>query len=449
MNAKHHVVILGGGFGGLHAAKAFHHPDYRVTLLDKRNFHLFQPLLYQVATGGLSPGDIASPLRSVLRRQKNTEVLLGKVTDIDVIAKRVHLRDDTVSYDTLIVATGATHSYFGNPQWETIAPGLKTIEDATELRRKIFFAFEAAERERDPQRQKAWMRFVIIGGGPTGVELAGALGELAHFTLAKDFRRIDPTQAEILLVEGGERILPSYDPRLSQEAVESLNRKGVTVRTHCLVTDLNERFVTFKHACGTETIEAQTILWAAGIQASPLGRILADRTGTDLDRLGRVKVNPDLTLPGYPEILVLGDLAHFADGDGHPLPGVAPVAMQQGDYAITSVSHRLKGTNPPPFVYKDRGSMAVIGRAAAVAQLSGYRITGFFAWLAWLFIHVMHLVEYDNRVLVLIQWAWNYTTKNRGARLITGKEPLPLLNQSDQSEFVTTENSHQSEHVYK
>jgi NADH dehydrogenase len=419
----HRVVIIGGGFGGLYAAKALRHAPVQVTLLDRRNFHLFQPLLYQVATGGLSPGEIASPLRHVLRRSKNTEVLLAEVMDLDPAARRVILRDGATGYDTLIVAAGASHSYFGNDQWEPLAPGLKTIEDATEIRRRILLAFEKAEREPDEKARRAWLTFVVVGAGPTGVELAGALGEIANDTLRHDFRRIDPSSARIFLVEGTDRVLPPYPPDLSAKAEQALIRLNVRPMVSAMVTGIDDTGVTVR--CGThmEHIPARTVLWAAGVQASPLGRVLAERAGAKLDRGGRVIVEPDLTIAGHPEILVIGDLASFTLPGGKPLPGVAPVAMQQGRYAARLVLRRLAGKTLELFHYWDKGSLATIGRAAAVADFGRIHIDGHFAWLTWLFVHLMYLVGFDNRLLVFIKWAFNYFTRNRGARLITGEEP--------------------------
>ncbi len=418
-----HIVIIGGGFGGLYAARTLKDAPVQVSLIDRRNFHLFQPLLYQVATGWLSPADIASPLRAVLKRQRNVQVLLAEATDIDVANRRVLLTDGEVRYDALIVATGARHHYFGNTQWEQFAPGLKTIEDATEIRRRILFAFEAAERESDPERVRSWLTFVIVGGGPTGVELAGTLGELTQDTLRHDFRHINPAESRILLIEGTDRILPAYPAELSTKATAALARLGVTVRTSATVTDVQADIVMLRSNEQSEQISSHTVIWAAGVQASPLGRILATATGAELDRAGRVIVAPDLSLPGHPEVFVIGDLAHYRTQQGQPLPGVAPVAMQQGHYVAEVVRQRLRGQTPPPFHYQDRGSMAIVGRAEAVADIKGWRFSGLLAWLAWLFIHLIHLVEFENRILVVIQWAWNYFTRNRGARLITGESP--------------------------
>ena len=417
--SNHHVVIVGGGFAGLYAAQSLRRAPVRATLIDRRNFHLFQPLLYQVATGGLSPADIASPLRSVLRSQRNVCVLQGEVSGIDAAGRRLLLGDAHIEYDTLIVATGASHHYFGHADWEPLAPGLKSIEDATEIRARVFEAFERAERESDVARRQEWMTFAVVGGGPTGVELAGAIGELAHHTLPKDFRQIDTRQAQVYLIEGTERILPTYDERSSRAAVESLQRLGVTVCMNSVLTDIEPDRVTIRRDGRSETISARTVLWAAGVQASPLGKAVAVATGAELDRQGRVIVEPDLSVPGHPEIFVLGDLAHARQPDGRPLPGVAPVAMQQGAYVVRLIKGRLRGQPTPPFRYRDRGSMAVIGRSAAVAEIGRLRLHGFVAWLAWLFIHLMYLVEFENRLLVLLQWGWNYCTWNRSARLIT------------------------------
>jgi NADH dehydrogenase len=426
MTATHHVVIVGGGFGGLYAAKSLKRAPVRVTLLDRRNFHLFQPLLYQVATGGLSPANIAAPLRAVLRRQRNTTVLLAEATDVDVGRRVVRLSDGEVGYDTLIVATGSGHHYFGHPEWERTAPSLKTVEDATAIRRRVLLAYEVAEREADPERRRALLTFVVVGGGPTGVELAGALAELARYTLRRNFRTIDPASARIVLLEGTDRVLPPYPHTLSAKAAQALARLGVTVRTNALVTDVQPGAVTVAAGGSAEIVPCHTVLWAAGVQASPLGAILARATGAALDRAGRITVQPDLSLPDHPEIFVIGDLANFPYQGGKLLPGVAPVAMQQGQYAARLIEARLRGQTAPPFRYRDYGSMATIGRAAAVADFGWLRLSGYLAWLAWLFVHVLKLIEFENRVLVLFQWAWNYVTRNRSARLITGPSPLPL-----------------------
>ena len=420
-----HVVIIGGGFGGLYAAQALGRASVQVTLIDKRNFHLFQPLLYQVATGGLSPGDIASPLRAVLKRQKNTQVLMGEVIDINPQDRLIKLQDgNTIEYDTLIVATGVSHHYFGNDQWAEKAPGLKTIEDALEMRRRILSAFEVAEKEADSDQRRAWLTFVIVGGGPTGVELAGALAELAHSTLKQDFRHIDTAETKIILLEGMDRVLPPYPPQLSAEAQAELEHLGVQVQTKTLVTNIDEDQVTIKSGDRTEQITAKTILWAAGMKASPIGEVLAKATEAKCDRAGRVIVNPDLTVPGHTNIFVIGDLANFPHqyDDGKPLPGVAPVAMQEGQYVANLIQKRLKGETLPQFHYTDYGSLAVIGRNAAVVNLGFVKFSGFLAWLTWIFVHIFFLIEFDNKIIVMVQWAWGYFTRNRGTRLITNPE---------------------------
>lgn len=367
-------------------------------------------------------------MRGVLKRQKNATVLLAEATDIDVAQHCVRLSDGELPYDTLIVGSGASHYYFGHDEWAPVAPGLKTIENATEIRHRVFLAFEAAEREPDAQRRRAWLTFVIVGGGPTGVELAGALAEIARHTLTQDFRTINPADARILLVEGADRLLPPYAPILSSKAAATLTRLGVSVETSAHVVAIDRTGVDVKRDGATQRVPSHTVLWAAGVQASPLGAVLAARAGATLDRAGRVVVAPDCTVPGHPEIFVIGDLASFSpENTGKPLPGVAPVAMQQGRYAATVIQRRLRGETLPAFTYHDRGSMAVIGRGAAVADVKGVRFDGFLAWLTWLFIHLMYLVEFDNRLLVLTQWALNYFTWNRGARLITGENPLPLI----------------------
>jgi NADH:ubiquinone reductase (H+-translocating) len=422
----HHVVILGGGFGGLHAARNLRRAPVRVTLIDRRNFHLFQPLLYQVAMGELSPSNIAAPLRDVLRKQKNVQVLLAEATGIDAANRQVLLSDGAIPYDTLIVATGATHHYFGHPEWEALAPGLKTIEDATEIRRRVLFAFEAAEREPDPGRVRAWLTFVIVGGGPTGVELAGALAEIAHETLSSEFRNINPHDAQILLVEGLGRILGTYPEKLAAKATARLVKLGVSVRTDSFVSGVQPESVSIRLGDRTEQIATRTVLWAAGVAASPLGKALEQATGAPVDKAGRVIVQPDCSVPGYPNIFVIGDLASFNHQTGKPLPGVAQTAMQQGRYVARLIEQRLKGRTTPPFRYKDIGSMATIGRNSAVADLGWIRFAGFFAWLVWLFIHLMSLVQFQSRVLVLFQWGWKYITRNRSSRLITGPNPLPV-----------------------
>ena len=420
MEHDHRVVIVGGGFGGLSAAQSLKKAPVRLTLIDRRNYHLFQPLLYQVATGWLSPANIASTLRATLKRQKNASVYLAEALDFDVEKRRVLLNDGQVEYDTLVVATGSWHHYFGNDHWQTIAPGLKTVEDATEIRRRIFSAFEAAERESDPVKLKAWLTFAIVGGGPTGVELAGTLGEIAHDTLKHDFRRIDPAKTQILLIEAGERILQTFPAELSAKASNKLNSLGVAVREHALVSDITAESFTIKHANRAERIPCRTVIWAAGVKASPLGQALASRTRAKVDRAGRVEVEPDLTVPGYPEIFVIGDLANSSQQTGKPLPGLAPVAMQQGEYVARVIKARLSHQSIDAFRYRDRGAMAIIGRAFAVADMGRFRFSGYLAWLAWLFIHLMNLIEFENKILVLVQWGWYYFSRNRAARLITG-----------------------------
>ena len=422
-----HVVIVGGGFGGLYAAKSLKNAPVKVTLIDKRNFHLFQPLLYQVATGTLSPADIASPLRVVLSKHKNTQVLLDKVVDIDPDAKKVFLEDrEALDYDALIVATGVSHHYFGNDGWQDDAPGLKTVEDALEMRRRIFMAFEAAEKETDPKKRQALLTFVVVGGGPTGVELAGAIAEIAHQSVKDDFRDIDTTQARVLLFEGMGRILPPYPEECSMEAQKALENLGVDVKTQTLVTNIADNSLTYRQGDDTYDLKAHTILWAAGVRASFMGKVLADRTGAELDRAGRVVVESDLSIKNYGDIFVIGDLANFAHQGERPLPGVAPVAMKEGEYVADLIIKRIEGKTVKPFTYKDLGSMAVIGQNKAVADLNFARFSGFVAWIIWVFAHIYYLIEFDNKLVVMIQWAWNYITQGRGARLITEK-PSPEL----------------------
>ncbi|HEY9803789.1 MAG TPA: NAD(P)/FAD-dependent oxidoreductase [Leptolyngbyaceae cyanobacterium] len=421
-NKPHNVVIIGGGFGGLYTAKNLKSTNVNVTLIDKRNFHLFQPLLYQVATGTLSPGDISSPLRSVFSKSKNTKVLLGEVNDIDPKAQQVMMGDQVINYDTLIVATGANHSYFGKDNWQEFAPGLKTVEDAIEMRRRIFGAFEAAEKETDPAKRSAFLTFVIVGGGPTGVELAGAIAELAYKTLKEDFRNIDTSETKILLLQGGERILPHIAPELSEEATISLQKLGVVIHTNTRVTNIENNIVTFKQGGEVKEIPSQTILWAAGVKGSAMGQILAQRTDVECDHAGRVIVEPDLTIRGYKNIFVVGDLGNFSHQDGKPLPGVAPVAKQQGEYVAKLIKRRLKGHTLPQFHYNHVGSLAMIGQNLAVVDLGLIKLTGFLAWVFWLVIHIYFLIEFDTKLLVVFQWAWNYMTRNRRSRLITGRE---------------------------
>jgi NADH dehydrogenase len=428
---------LGGGFGGLYAAQALRRAPVEVTLLDRRNFHMFQPLLYQVATGSLSPGEIAAPLRAVLRRHKNTRVLLGDAVDIDPEAKHVLLRDGGhVDYDSLIVATGSQSAYFGHDEWREWAPSLKSIEEATQIRHKILLAFEVAERISDPDERRAWLTFVIVGAGATGVELAGALGEIANETLKTDFRSIRPQDARIIVVDGGSRPLASYPEDLSHKAERSLLKLGAQVRTGVMVTGVDANGVTLKTKSGQERIPSHTVIWAAGVAVSEFGKQLAKRTGAESEKSGRIKVKADLTIPNYPDIFVVGDLAFSTEGHGKPLPGVAQVAMQGGAYAAKAIVKRIEGERViQPFHYFNKGDLAVIGRAAAVADIFGVHLSGFIAWLVWLFIHLMYIVEFQSRVVVFVQWAFLYLTFNRGARLITGtaatdavaaSEPLKL-----------------------
>jgi NADH:ubiquinone reductase (H+-translocating) len=407
------VVIVGAGFGGLEAARGLRHAPVRVTVLDRRNHHLFQPLLYQVATAGLSPAEIASPIRRILRKQDNTSVVLAEVESIDVAGRRVRLEDgDEVAYDHLVVAAGATHSYFGHDEWEAFAPGLKSIEDALEIRRRVLVAFEEAEREDDPERRRAWLTFVVVGGGPTGVEMAGALAEIARHSLAREFRRIDPHTARVILVEAGPRILPAYPPDLSDRAVRQLEALGAQVWVGMPVTGVSADGAQM----GAERVAARTVVWAAGVAASPLARSL----GAPLDRAGRVKVLPDLTLPGHPEVQVVGDLAAF-EQDGALVPGVAPAAMQMGRHAARNVRRALAGEPPLRFHYVDKGSLATIGRRSGIALFGTLRLWGLLAWLAWLGVHIFFLIGFRNRLVVLISWAWAYFTYQRSARLIVGR----------------------------
>jgi len=413
------VVIVGGGFGGLNAARGLAGAPVTVTLLDRRNHHLFQPLLYQVATAALNPSDIAIPIRRILRRQSNVEVLLAEATAVDLHAKVVIHDAGTIAYDKLIVATGARHSYYGKDDWAPYAPGLKSIGDALEIRRRVLSAFEFAERERDPSRRGAWLTFVVVGGGPTGVELSGALCEVARYALARDFRRINPVQARVILLEGSARVLPPYPPALSEKARRQLVELGVDVRTGQKVTSIDAEGV----RVGEDFIATRTVLWAAGVAGSGFGRAL----GVPLDRAGRVVVGPDLAIPGHSDVFVVGDLASLAQ-DGSPVPAVAPAAMQQGRHAARNVLRAVRGEPTLPFRYKDRGSLATIGRSAAVANLGTIRLSGPIAWLAWLTLHVLFLVGFRNRAIVVFQWAWSFLSYDRGARLITGplrRKPKP------------------------
>ncbi len=418
----HRVLILGGGFGGLYAAQRLRRAPVEVTLLDRRNFHLFQPLLYQVATGSLSPGDISAPLRSVLSRHKNTRVLLGEAEDIEPQHNQVILKDGArFEYDSLIVATGSKSSYFGNDQWRVWAPSLKTVEEATAIRHKILYAFEAAERTEEPDARRAWLTFVIVGGGPTGVELAGALGEIARHTLRHEFRSILPQDSHILLLDGGPRLLGAYPKDLSDTARRSLEKLGVTVRCQAKVVDTGPGGVTFEDESGArQSLSARTVLWAGGVTATSFGRKLAERTRARTASHGVIHVEPDLTLPGFPNIFIVGDLA-AAVQDGKPLPGVAQVAMQEGEYAARAIQRRVEGGAPlHPFHYHDKGDLAVIGRGKAVARIYGLHLSGLPAWLVWLLVHLMYLVQFQSRVVVFVQWGFQYLTWARGARLITG-----------------------------
>src|SRR6267142_5133796 len=416
------VIIVGGGFGGLRAAQALKSAPVDVTLLDRRNYHLFQPLLYQVATGSLSPGQIAAPLRGVLSRQHNTRVLLGEVVDLDPLAKRVRLADGaSFDYDALIVAAGSQTSYYGHDAWREWAPGMKSVEEATNIRHKILYAFEVAERVTDPLQRRAWLTFVIVGAGATGVELAGAIGEIARQTLKHDFRSIDPEEAEIILLDGAPRVLPPFPEDLAQKAEKSLAKLGVHVKTGVMAKEIEREGVTIETHNGTQRLNARTVIWAGGVTVSPLGRTVAKRTNAETDRGGRIKVNSDLTVPNYPDIYVIGDLALAQGPSGKPLPGVAQVAMQQGTYAAKAIVRKVRGAKAlPPFKYFDKGDMAVIGRWAAVANIFGVHVSGFPAWLVWACIHLMYLVQFQSRILVFIQWALQDLTFSRGARLITG-----------------------------
>ena len=426
MPGEHRVVILGGGFGGLSAALHLKHAPVQVTLVDRVNYHKFQPLLYQVATGSLSPANICSPLRTILREQRNTRVLLAEAVSFDVANKRVIFSDGAADYDTLIVATGSSHQYFGHDEWEKFAPGLKSVEDATDMRSRILLAFEAAERETDPAKLLAWLTFVIVGAGPTGVELAGALAEIANDTLRHDFRHIDPSSANIVVVEGADRVLPTYPEKLSAAAHSMLRRLGVTIRARAMVTDVQRECVIIREGDQMQEIPSHTVLWAAGVLSSSLGKQIAAAAGAQVDRAGRMIVEPDMTVPGHPEIFVIGDLANFSHQTGKPLPGVAQPAIQQGRYAANVIVARLRGRKIAPFHYHDKGNLAVIGRAAAVADIRPIPLSGWPAWLIWIFVHLLYIVEFQNRVLVLLQWGWLYLSWNRSARLITGKKPFPL-----------------------
>ena len=439
--SHHRVLIVGGGFGGLYAGRRLSRdPRIDLTIVDRRNFHLFQPLLYQVATGALSPGEIAQPLRSIFRKRKNATVLLGEAVGLDPAARKVQMSDGgPIPYDSLIVATGARHSYFGNDEWARFAPGLKSIDDATDIRRRILIAFEAAEREADPVRRTEWMTFVVVGGGPTGVELAGALGEIANDTLRRDFRSIDPTQTRIVLVEALDRVLPPYPPGRSRSAQRQLERLGVTVRTSTRVVGIDDRSVRLSIGRGDsaseERLPARTVLWAAGVMVSSFAKAVADATGAETDKAGRILVGPDLTIPGHPEIFVVGDAAVQPWKKDRPVPGVAQGGIQGGTYAAKTIQRRLSGEATPPFRYSNRGDVAVIGRLSGVTDIPWLgpfgRTGGFFAWLLWLGIHITYLIGFANRIVVVVRWAWSFFTHGRGSRLITGQPLLPPIEEPE------------------
>jgi len=426
MAGTNRVVIVGGGFGGLYCARALGGYPVDVTLIDRRNFHLFQPLLYQVATGGLSPANIASPLRSILRRDPNVRSLWAEVVGFDATNRLVLTKDgEKLPYDFLVLATGSTHHYFGHDNWADLAPGLKTIEDATEIRRRVLTAFEQAERESDPAARARLLTFVVVGGGPTGVEMAGSIRELAAHTLRYDFRSIDPGNAKVVIVEGQNRVLGGFDESLSRKALGTLRKMGIEVHLDCHVTDIQPDHVLVTPEGGKGQpyqIATSTVVWAAGVKANPLGKMIAEAVGgVEVDRAGRVVVNPDCSVGSRQDVFVIGDLANYKGPDGKSLPGLAPVAMQQGEYVADLIARRVKGAGVRgPFRYWDKGTMATIGRAKAVAESMGMHFSGYPAWLAWLFIHIMYLARFENRVMVLFQWFWNYVTRNRSARLITG-----------------------------
>ncbi|WP_031498987.1 NAD(P)/FAD-dependent oxidoreductase [Bryobacter aggregatus] len=427
MESKHRVLIVGGGFGGLHTGKALNRSDIAVTLVDRRNYHLFQPLLYQVATGGLSPGEIAAPLRAIFEKQKSLRVVMAHVTGFDLERKIALSEMGDLPYDTLVLAAGARTSYFGNDAWSTISPGLKNIEDATKLRARLLNAFEEAEKEADPEKRKAFLTFLIVGGGPTGVELAGALSEIANDTLRNDFRSFDPEDAQIIILDAGPRILSTFSEKLSASAEQQLIELNVHCRNSVKVLDVTAEGATVMANGKQEFIPSKTVVWAAGVTGSPLAGALAQAASIELVRGGKIEVEADCSVPGYPDVFVIGDLAHFQHGGlAHPLPGVAQVAMQMGNYVGDLIGKRLDGkTKPPPFVYWDKGNMAVIGRRRAVAQIGKFEISGYFAWLIWVFIHILYLVNFQSRVIVAIRWGFDYFSFNRGARLITRSDPPP------------------------
>jgi NADH dehydrogenase len=431
MASRHRVIILGGGFGGLSAVQKLKHVPVEITLIDRRNFHLFQPLMYQVATGSLSPGEIAAPLRSVLSRQKNTQVLLGEAADVDPDAKKVTLVDGAIfEYDALIVATGSQTSYYGKDAWQEWAPSLKTVEEATAIRHKILYAFERAERAPTPEEARAWLTFIIVGAGATGMELAGALGEIANETLKHDFRHINPQEARIILMEGGSRVLAGFPEDLSAKAEKAVTKLKVEIMKGVMVTDINGQGVSFRRGDVTERLAAHTVLWAGGVQTTAFGKKLAERTKSETDKSGRIKVNADLTVARYPDIFIVGDLAWADDKKGKPLPGVAQVAIQGGAFAAKMIRARVEGKKDQKvFHYFNKGDMAVIGRAAAVADIFGLHLSGVIAWLTWLFIHLIYIVQFQSRVMVFVQWGFEYLTFSRGARLITGTAATDSIKQ--------------------
>jgi NADH dehydrogenase len=421
MAQVHRVVIVGGGFGGLSAALAFKRARVEVTLIDRRNFHLFQPLLYQVATGGLSPANIAAPLRSIVKRQANCSIIMDNVQGFDIQNRQVILNDRNIPFDSLIVAAGAGNNFFAHPEWEEHATGLKSIEEATEIRRRVLTAFENAEETSDPARRERFMTFVVVGGGATGVEMAGAISELARHTLHRDFRKIDPSKSRILIVEGSPNVLGVFPDPLPAKAEKALQKMGVEIWTSSKVMDIQADHVQIDRGGTRHRIETSMVVWGAGVKASPLGKLLADATGATTDRGGRVVVQPNCSLPSYPNIFVIGDMASITS-NGKPVPGVAPAAMQMGRFVARTIRMKAEGRNPTDnFVYYDKGSMATIGRNAAVVSFAGLKMSGFIAWTAWLFVHLMYLVNFSNRILVLFQWFWSYITRNRSARLITGE----------------------------
>ena len=432
-------MIIGGGFGGLETARNLRKASVQVTLVDRHNYHLFQPLLYQVATGGLSPANIATPLRSIFRRQANCEVLLAEVQDFDLNDKRLVLADGELKYDHLVVAAGATHSYFGHEEWASVAPGLKTLQDATLIRRKVFLAFEAAERERDPKIREQMMTFVVVGGGPTGVELAGALSEIARHTIRNDFRHIHPEDARIVIVEAAEHVLAHYPEKLCKRATEKIRDLGIEIHTQTRVTNITEEEVHLSSKEGDQVIGTQTVLWAAGVHGSPLGSKLAQACGVETDRAGRVGVTNMMTVEGQDGIYVIGDLANCTDGEGVQMPGLAPVAIQQAQYVAKRIVDTIAGTQTiETFVYRDRGTMATIGRAKAVVQVGKHESVGFIAWLMWLVVHLLQIVQFQSRLLILFQWGWNYLTFSRSARIITGDDRVILIRDEGVNDTLAT-----------